>query len=308
MSEPRFHGVIPPVVTPRTADGALDLPGLGSVIEHLLAGGVHGLFVLGSSGEVAFLTDAERVSVIEESARVTAGRVPLIVGVNEMTPARVIEQVRLAEQAGADAIVATAPFYTLPSTAEIETHFRLIAGATALPLFAYDVPVRVHNKLTVDMLVRLGAEGILAGVKDSSGDDVAFRRLVNANRAAGEPLVLFTGHEVVADGALLWGAHGVVPGLGNIDPRRYVEMYEAAVDGDWARARSLQDELCALFEIVFQAQGVSGEAAGIGAFKVALARLGVISSSRMSQPVAELDESTVERIHAIVDRSGLLVT
>ncbi|MDF2442143.1 MAG: 4-hydroxy-tetrahydrodipicolinate synthase [Subtercola sp.] len=307
MTTPRFHGVIPPVVTPRAADGTLDLRSLGTLIEYLIAGGVHGLFVLGSSGEVAFLTDAERRTVIEEAVRVTAGRVPIVVGLNEMTPARMLDQLQLVEAAGADAVVATAPFYARPSAAEIEAHFRLLAAATTLPVFAYDVPVRVHNKLAVEMLVRLGSEGVIAGVKDSSGDDVAFRRLVLANRAAGSPLVLFTGHEVVADGALLWGADGIVPGLGNVDPRRYVELYNASQNAEWERARDLQEDLCALFEIVFQAQGVSGEAAGLGAFKTALVRLGVITTNRMSPPVPPLDNDTTDLINAIVDRAGLLV-
>ncbi|WP_338025690.1 dihydrodipicolinate synthase family protein [Agromyces laixinhei] len=126
-----------------------------------------------------------------------------------------------------------------------------------------------------------------------------------ANRAAGSPLTLFTGHEVVVDGALLAGADGVVPGLGNVDPVRYVQLFDAAGAADWARVRELQDEVAELFEIVFQASGVSGEAAGLGAFKTALAHLGVIASNRMSQPVPSLEGDTVARITAIVDRAEL---
>lgn len=305
MTTPAFRGVIPPVLTPLDDSGAFDEAAFERLVERLIAAGVHGLFVLGSSGEVAFLSDAERTRVLEASVRVAAGRVPVIAGVNEMTPARVIGQVRLAEAAGVDAIVATAPYYARPSAAEVEAHFRAVAAATSLPVFAYDVPVRVHSKLDHAMLVRLGVEGVLAGVKDSSGDDVAFRRLVMANRAAGSPLALFTGHEVVVDGALLAGADGVVPGLGNVDPVRYVQLFDAAGAADWARVRVLQDEVAELFEIVFQASGVSGEAAGLGAFKTALAHLGVISSNRMSQPVPSLEGDTVARITAIVDRAEL---
>ncbi|MFC9560526.1 dihydrodipicolinate synthase family protein [Agromyces sp. NPDC056965] len=305
MTTPAFRGVIPPVLTPLDESGAFDEAAFERLVERLIAAGVHGLFVLGSSGEVAFLSDDERARVLEASVRVAAGRVPVIAGVNEMTPARVIGQVRLAEAAGVDAIVATAPYYARPSAAEVEAHFRAVAAATSLPVFAYDVPVRVHSKLDHAMLVRLGVEGVLAGVKDSSGDDVAFRRLVMANRAAGSPLVLFTGHEVVVDGALLAGADGVVPGLGNVDPVRYVQLFDAAGAADWARVRVLQDEVAELFEIVFQASGVSGEAAGLGAFKTALAHLGVISSNRMSQPVPSLEGDTVARITAIVDRAEL---
>ncbi|MGW9630310.1 dihydrodipicolinate synthase family protein [Agromyces sp. NPDC055520] len=305
MTTTAFRGVIPPVLTPFDASGAFDEAAFERLVERLIAAGVHGLFVLGSSGEVAFLSDDERTRVLEASVRIAAGRVPVLAGVNEMTPARVIGQVRLAEAAGVDAVVATAPYYARPSAAEVEAHFRLIAAATELPVFAYDVPVRVHSKLDHAMLVRLGGEGVIAGVKDSSGDDVAFRRLVMANRAAGSPLVLFTGHEVVVDGALLAGADGVVPGLGNVDPERYVALFDAAGAADWARVRVLQDEVAELFEIVFQASGVSGEAAGLGAFKTALAHLGVLSSNRMSQPVPSLEGDTVARITAIVDRAEL---
>lgn len=307
MTTSRFTGVVPPLVTPLTADGALDVASFERLIESQLAAGVDGLFVLGSSGEVGLLTDAVRSQVLTEAVRITAGRVPVLAGANDMSTARVIEQVRIAEFAGADALVVTVPFYVRPSEAEIEEHFRTIAAATELPVFAYDVPVRVHVKLGADLLVRLGRDGVIAGVKDSSGDDVAFRRLVAANRAAGSPLVLFTGHEVVVDGALLAGADGVVPGLGNVDPAAYVRLFRAAKAGEWEEAKRIQDELAALFEIVFQAHGVSGEAAGMGAFKTALAALGVIDTNTMTRPVPSLEGETVERIRSIVEASGSLV-
>ncbi|WP_167133227.1 dihydrodipicolinate synthase family protein [Paramicrobacterium chengjingii] len=298
-----FSGVIPPVITPLTDSGELDLDSLESLVNHLIDGGVNGLFVLGSSGEVAFLTDADRQRVVATAVRVAAGRVPVLAGVNETSTRRVIEQVRLVESGGADAIVATAPFYVLPNADEIDQHFRLVAASTDLPLFAYDVPVRVRTKLDIAMLVRLGTEGVIVGVKDSSGDDVGFRRLVLANRAAGSPLSLLTGHEVVADGALLAGAVGVVPGLGNVDPHGYAQLVAAAHRGDWAEAKRMQDRLTELFEIVFQASGVSGEAGGVGAFKEALAHQGVIASGRMSPPIPRLEADVVSRITAIVDAS-----
>ena len=213
----------------------------------------------------------------------------------------------MAERKGADAVVVTAPFYVFPSAEEVEEHFRAVAAATELPVFAYDVPVRVHYKLDHEMLVRLGVDGVIAGVKDSSGDDVGFRRLVAANDAAGHPLVLFTGHEVVVDGALMAGADGIVPGLGNIDPTGYVRMYDAAQVGDWEAVRKEQNDLAALFEIVFQAHEVSGEAAGLGAFKTALHELRLIGSNVMSRPIPRLAGESVSRIRTIVENSGLLI-
>ncbi len=307
MNSPTFSGVIPPLVTPMTEEGELDIPSLERLIELQISAGVGGLFALGSSGEVGFLTDAQRKELLTATVGIVAGRVSVLAGVNDMSTNRVIEQIRLAESAGVDAIVATVPFYVRPSLQEIEAHFRTLAASTELPIFAYDVPVRVHVKLGRELLVRLGLDGVIVGVKDSSGDDVAFRRLVAANDAAGKPLVLFTGHEIVVDGALLAGADGIVPGLGNVDPRSFVRLFEAAQAGDWAEARAVQNHIAALFEIVFQAQGVSGEAAGLGAFKSALQILGVISSNRMAHPVPSLDVETISRIRSIVEDSGLLV-
>lgn len=307
MTTTRFTGVIPPLVTPLTESGALDVASFERLIESQLGAGVDGVFVLGSSGEVGFLSDAARSEVLREAVRIVAGRVPVLAGANDMSTARVIEQVRIAEFAGVDGVVVTAPFYVRPTEEEIEQHFRTIAAATELLVLAYDVPVRVHVKLGAGLLVRLGSDGVIAGVKDSSGDDVGFRRLVAANRAAGSPLVLFSGHEIVVDGALLAGADGIVPGLANVDPAGYVRLFRAAAAGDWEEAKRIQDDLAALFEIVFQAHGVSGEAAGLGAFKTALAALGVIGTNRMSHPVPALEGETAGRIRAIVDASRSLV-
>ena len=223
----------------------------------------------------------------------------------DTTVRRVLEQVSDAVEAGVDAVVATAPIYARNDESEIEDHFRAIAAGSPLPVYAYDIPVRVTTKLGLDMLVRLGREGVLAGVKDSSGDDVAFRRLVAANAAAGSPLTLLTGHEVVVDGMLLLGADGVVPGLGNVDPAGYVRLWDLAAKEDWTAVRAEQDRLAALFEIVFQPRGRSGDAAGVGAFKTALKVLGVIETATAAFPVRPLEAEAVERIARIVQDAGL---
>ncbi len=300
-----LHGIVPPVLTPVRPDGTLDLDSLDRLVDHLLDAGVHGLFVLGSSGQVAYLTDAEREAVVRRVVDRTAGRVPVVVGVPDLSARRSLEAARRAEALGASAVVATAPLYSLNSGDELAEHFRMIAGGIGVPLIAYDVPVRVHAKLGLDLLVELGREGVLHGVKDSSGDDVAFRRLVAANRAAGSPLVLSTGHEVMVDGMALLGADGAVPGLGNVDPAGYVRLWAAAQAGDWEAARAEQDRLARLFDIVFVPQGRSGDAQGIGAFKMALWRLGVIASPASPAPLAPLVDADVAPIDAILTEVGL---
>lgn len=300
-----FHGIVPPLVTPLTPAGDLDLDSLDRVVDTALAAGVHGLFVLGSSGQVAYLTDEERELVIRRVVERVAGRVPVMAGTADLTAARVAEQCRRAEAAGADAVVVTAPLYALNTAEEVAEHFRLVKAATSLPIFAYDVPVRVHTKLAGGMLVELGKEGVIAGVKDSSGDDVAFRFLVKANNEAGKPLVLFSGHEVMCDGMYLLGADGIVPGLANVDPAGYVRLHDAAQAGDWEACRREQDRLTELMGIALVPQGRSGDAAGIGAFKQAMALLGTIDSATMPPPLHELAEADKAAIEKILVKVGL---
>lgn len=300
-------GIVPPVLTPLHADRSLDLESLARLVEHLIGAGVDGLFALGSSGEVAFLSDEDRGIVINEIVKLAKGRVPVYAGVIDTQANRVIKHVRQAEAAGVDAVVVTAPFYAICGPNEIEAHFRAIAEATDLPIIAYDIPVCVHSKLSSEMLVKLGKDGVLAGVKDSSGDDVSFRRLVVLNKAAGSPLTLLTGHEAVVDGSFIAGADGCVPGLGNVDPAGYVRMWKAAQSGDWETVRTEQDRLAALFEIVFQPRGKVGPAAGVGSFKTALELMGVFSSNLMSAPLAPIDDAeSRDDIAAILRTAGLL--
>ncbi|NLG21247.1 MAG: dihydrodipicolinate synthase family protein [Actinomycetales bacterium] len=301
----RLTGVVPPVLTPLTADGEIDLASLERLVTRMLEAGVDGLFALGSSSEAAYLDDRSRTAALEAVTGIVAGEVPVLAGVIEMQLSRVLTHVRIAERVGAAGVVATAPFYSITGPDETEAHFRGIAAATDLPVWAYDIPVCTHLKLGADLLVRLGSEGVLTGVKDSSGDDVGFRRLVMKNQEAGEPLSLLTGHEVVVDGAYLAGAHGSVPGLGNVDPAGYVRMDRAARAGDWAAVREEQDRLARLFEIVFVPADRVGPTAGIGAFKTALRHLGVIETNVMSPPMAVLDELQARRIAEICDAVGL---
>lgn len=301
MSDFKIRGILPPLVTPLTPNQELDEGALRDSVDRQVNAGVDGLFVMGSTGEVAYFTDERRKQIADIVINQANGRVPVLVGCIDTSADRVIEQTKWAQDAGAAAIVATSPIYAINSPAEVADHFRRIKEHVSVPLVAYDVPVRTHCKLTGPMLVQLGSEGVLAAVKDSSGDDVGFRRLVLANRAAGSPLTLFTGHEVVCDGALLGGADGIVPGLANVDPDGYVAMWKAAQAGDWASVRDIQDRLVGLMEIAFQAPGRSGDAAGVGGFKTAMTYLGYLKSSTMAAPVDVLDEQQIAAVHAVVD-------
>ena len=145
-----------------------------------------------------------------------------------------------------------------------------------------------------------------AGREGLVGDDVSFRWLCLENEDAGHPLALFTGHEVVVDGAYLGGADGSVPGLANIDPASYVEQWRAACQGDWERVRSIQDRLARLMFITRGIQATVGFGSGVGAFKTALWLMGIFETNQMSEPVQALEGADVEHIRSVLQASGLL--
>ena len=301
-----FSGVVPPVVTPDTPDHQLDVVSFERSINRLIEAGVDGLFFLGSSGEVVFATDERRDQIVREAVRIVDHRVPVLVGIIDTETERVLEHGRRALALGADALVATAPFYALGGPADVEEHFRIFHQELDAPLFAYDIPVCVHTKLPWKMLARLGAEGVLAGVKDSSGDDVSFRYLVQENEKNGHPLTLLTGHEIVVDGALLSGADGSVPGLANVEPEGYVRMWKAAQEGNWAEVKREQDRLNEISHIFDVTSGVQGYGAGVGAFKCALNLMGIFDSDQMPRPVKPLDGQNREAIKQVLIANGLL--
>lgn len=302
----RFSGVIPPVIIPLKGDRTLDRDAFRVSINRMIDAGVTGLFFLGSSGEVVFLTDEQRLEVIEVALEIVAGRVPVLVGIIDMETMRVIDQAKRVSAYPIDALVATAPFYALGGPHENERHFRQIREHTDLPLFAYDLPVSVHTKLDPNMLIRLGKDGVIQGVKDSSGDDVTFRWLVLENEDAGHPLQLLSGHEVVVDGALLGGADGSVPGLANIDPHSYVQQWEAAQAGDWERVSKIQDHLARLMMMTRKVTATVGFGAGVGAFKTALWQMGVFNTNQMREPVQALQGDDVRSIVQVLRQQGMV--
>ena len=306
MTKPAFTGVYPPVVVPDTPDHQLDVVSFERSINRMIDAGVDGLFFLGSSGEVVFSTDERRRQIISEAVRIVDHRVPVMVGIIDTETERVLEHGRVAQELGADVLVATCPFYALGGMAEVEEHFRILHAELDLPIFAYDIPVCVHTKLPWKLLAKLGAEGVLAGVKDSSGDDISFRYLCQENEKLGHPLSLLTGHEIVVDGAYLGGADGSVPGLANVEPEGYVRMWKAAQAGDWPAVKAEQDRLNEISHIWDVTSGVQGYAGGVGAFKTAMHLMGVFDSPTMPRPVKALEGENVEAIRKVLVDNGLL--
>ncbi len=302
----KFSGVIPPVVVPLKDDHSVDYVSYTKVLNHLVEGGCNAVFALGSTSEVVFYGEQDRRRILEHTVKVINGRVPVIAGVVDAATDCVIAHARAAKAIGVDAVVATAPYYTITSQPEIIYHFRMIRDGVDLPLIAYDIPVCVHTKLARQTVVTLAREGTVIGLKDSSGDDGNLRYVL-LDLADRPDVFVMTGSETVVDSALHMGAHGVVPGLGNVDPAGYVRLWQAAQRGDWTTARQEQERLCRLFDIVRVAGGrLSNGAAGVGGFKTAMRSLGLIETNLMARPRGALDSAETLQVEDILRSVGLL--
>ncbi len=310
-SNPRIlKGVVPPVCTPFTQDYQVDEASLRRLINHLIDGGVHGLFILGSTSEVAYLTDKNRAEVIRITMEEVKGRVPVVVGAIDTTTLRVIEHVKTAVAAGVEGIVVTAPFYVRTHPAEIANHFRLVKKACPnTPIYAYDIPIAVNGvKLDLGTLLTLAKEGVIHGVKDSSGNDAGIRAVIlGIQKLNLKEFVVLTGSELTVDSALMFGADGVIPGIGNIDPAGYVKIYDLVQKGDYAAARKEQERLFEMFGLVDvgAADRMGRGSSAIGAFKAGLKLLGIIEDARTAPPAIPLNENEIAAIKPFLERAGL---
>lgn len=307
-----LRGVVPPVCTPFTADFEVDEKSLRRLINHLIDGGVHGLFVLGSTSEVAYLTDKRRADVIRIAIDETAGRVPVVAGAIDMTTLRVNEHVRAAVEAGIDGIVLTAPFYVRTHPEEIALHFKLVKQACGdVPLYAYDIPVAANGvKLETSTVLKMAKEGLIQGLKDSSGNDAGIRAVVlGAQKMGLKDFVVLTGSELTVDSALIAGAHGVVPGIGNLDPVGYVKIFDCVAAGDYKAARVEQERLTEMFGLVdVGAPSRMGRgSSALGAFKASLKLLGIIEDGRTAPPQIPLNSDEIAAIIPFLKNAGLTV-
>ncbi|MFF3910165.1 dihydrodipicolinate synthase family protein [Streptomyces sp. NPDC001848] len=305
-----LSGVVPPVCTPLTPDREVDVPSLLRLVDHLVQGGVQGLFVLGSTSEAAFLTDRQRRRVVETVVAHVGGQLPVIAGAIDMTTPRVLDHVREVTAAGAQAVVVTAPFYTRTHPAEIVRHYRLIAHHSPVPVVAYDIPVSVHVKLGPELVLELAADGTLAGLKDSSGDLAGLRAVVTGmrSRPGTAGFSALTGSELLVDSALALGADGAVPGLANVDPEGYVRLDRLCRAGDWEAARAEQERLCALYGMVRAGDParMGGSSSALGAFKTALHLRGVITCPATAEPQVPLTQEEREEVGRCLAAAGLL--
>jgi 4-hydroxy-tetrahydrodipicolinate synthase len=237
-----LRGIVPPLITPLADEYTLDLPGLKKLIEHVLGGGVHGLFLLGTTGEGPSLSYKLKYEMVEKSCEIINGRVPVLVGITDTSFA---ESIRLAEHAakcGADGVVLAPPYYFPAGQPELLEYFKHLAPKLPLPLFLYNMPSMTKVTIDVDTLRKASEIDNIVGFKDSGGNMIKYYEYIYAMRDKPEFSMLIGPEELVGE-SVIFGGHGGVSGGANIKPRLFVDMYEAAVAGDLEKLKQLQKEI-----------------------------------------------------------------
>ena len=165
-----FQGIIPPAVTPLTPERELDVPGLERLIEHMISGGIHGIFILGTTGEGPALSEAVQHLMIRETLRIVRGRIPVLAGVSSASFSQTVQLARFAGKSGADAAVAAPPCYFLPGEPELLDFYSALASEIKMPLFAYNMPGMTKVYMKPDFVCKLASVPGIKGYKDSSGN------------------------------------------------------------------------------------------------------------------------------------------
>jgi 4-hydroxy-tetrahydrodipicolinate synthase len=291
-----IHGIIPPVATPMRDNEDLDLPRLKWFLEHLIASGVHGVFVLGTNSEFYALDEREKQGVIATAVSHVNKRVPVFAGTGAESTRETVRLTQMAEHEGADGVSVITPYFISPDQQEIFDHYRRIAEATRLPVLLYNNPSTCGGlKIDVDTVARLAQIPNILGVKDSSGD---LQNTLEFIRVVPDSFAVLMGRDTLIFPALMMGARGAVPATGNIAPKLLVEIYERFRKGDLEGSKAAQRRL----NPVRLALTLSTPPGGV---KAALALLGM-SLGPSRSPVAPLSPDKQQKMRAALAEAGLL--
>ncbi len=295
----RLSGIIPPLVTPLAARDALDHAGLERLVDHVLSGGVSGLFLLGTTGEAPSLSYRLRYELVERVGELLDGRLPFLVGITDACLSESLEMAERAVDAGAAAVVAAPPSYYPISQRELIHHFEQLVGELPLPLVLYNMPSCTKVAFEPETVLRLSRLPGVVGLKDSSGDLAYFRR-VRKLLSDRENFGLLVGPEELLGEAIVSGAHGGVSGGANMFPRLYVELSRAARARDRDRVRQLHSVVMEISNTIYSLGRHASRV--IKGIKTALAHLG-ICSDLVLEPFEQFDSDQRQQIAEFVRRA-----
>ena len=241
-----LRGIIPPMATPLASIDALDVPGLEALIEHILGGGAHALFILGTTGEGPALSYRLRRELIERVCAQVGTRVPVLVGITDTAYAESLHLAEFAAKAGASAVVAAPPFYFQIGQNDLLRLTESLAGESALPLYLYNQPALTKISFHPETVARAAEISNVWGVKDSSGDMSYLKQVLSLVGQSHPEFSVLVGPEHLLAEALTCGAHGGVPGGANIFPTLPVHLYQAFLDGRLEEMQEIQAKMVSI--------------------------------------------------------------
>jgi len=295
--ETTLRGIVPPLVTPLLDNNTLDIDGLEKLIEHVIAGGVHGLFILGTTGEAQSLSFELRYEMIKQTAHILKNRLPLLVGISDTSIVDSLHLGQLAHESGADALVSAPPYYFATGQPELAEFYESLIPQLELPVYLYNMPSHTKVSFAPSTIKRIAENPKVIGFKDSSANGTYFQQVMYEMRDR-KDFSIFVGPEEMMAEVVLMGAHGGVNGGANMFPKLYVDLYNAAATHNMAEVRRLH-------AIVMQ---ISATIYSVGSFgssylkgvKCGLSVLG-ICSDYLAAPFNKFDEEHKEKIRLAIE-------
>lgn len=238
-------GIIPAVITPLTADEKFNEKSMRKLINYLIDGGVHGLFVTGTTGEFYGLTPEEKREILEVTMDETKGRVPVYAGTNGITTRESIMLTQIAEECKVDAVSVLTPMFVTPNQDQLFKHYKDIAESTSLPVILYNNPPKTGVNLAPQTVAKLAEISNIVSIKDSSGDLTLTAEYIRLTQHRNDFSVLM-GRDTLIYGALCYGATGTIASCANVAPRLCADIYEKYIAGDLAGSLKAQFSLAPL--------------------------------------------------------------
>ena len=294
-------GIIPPLVTPLKDNETLDIASLERLINHLIEGGVHGLFVLGTTGEAQSLSYKVRHQMIRESCRINAGRLPLLACIPDTSIVESIKLANVAAECGAAGLVSAPPYYFATGQPELAQFYEELVPQLPLPLFLYNMPSHVKVNFAPDTVARLAQMPQVVGLKDSSANAVYFQSVAYAVCQSGrKDFAMLCGPEEITGECVLMGGHGGVNGGANMFPELYVAMYNAARSGDLVELRRLQQYILQISASIYSIGHHSSSY--LKGLKCACSLLGIINDDFVASPYYKFFQPERDKVQAALDR------
>ena len=283
-----LRGIIPPVVTPLLSNNEIDEQGLKNLIEHLIAGGVHGVFLLGTTGEAPNLSYKLRKEFIEKACALVDKRIPVLVGITDTSFEGSLEIAEAAKTAGADAVVIAPPYYIPIEQVEMVEYLEDLVPQLPLPFLLYNMPACTKMHMTLETVKKAKELGAI-GVKDSSGNVSYFYSLIEEFKDSPE-FSIIAGSELFLPETIIYGGHGAVAGGANLFPRLYVDLYKASEAKDMTRIAELRKKVIQIEEKIYNVGKYSSK--HIKSIKCALSVMG-ICNDYVAHPLRKFE--TAER-------------